>query len=358
MVNGKQIPARTINFSTEISSIRNISVKMPIGFALAIQAKLHARLIENKPFTISYPSDEAEAPDPMQVVLISKTISANKPATETTFEGIQDRTPAPANMQVDEGAVEKFEDGITVNLDIQFKVPGTQPFQLMPKWVKRTANRANCREQAEAYGGPDPRVASLKVSFAKINEFIKGKGGYAAYLASRIKTDPPIAEDQPQTMTRTMLLSLYGPMESELERFHATMARARNYGDSSVADALQEWRNSGAIAKQLQAFLLDAVAQAGRGKTTNNDGKGFKGGPSKGRGSGGPRHGPYGKRTKNPEPEPIWRAVSQTPSVTQSSSVGRESSTSSQFDWRPNFSSSSSSAKRTHETSSQSSLWQ
>ena len=56
MVNGKQIPARTINFSTEISSIRNISVKMPIGFALAIQAKLHARMIENKPFTISYPS--------------------------------------------------------------------------------------------------------------------------------------------------------------------------------------------------------------------------------------------------------------------------------------------------------------
>ncbi|CAE8650795.1 unnamed protein product, partial [Polarella glacialis] len=120
---------------------------MPIGFALAIQAKLHARMVDNKPFTISYPSDEAETPDPMQVVLISKTISANKPSTETTIEGMQDRNPAPVNMQVDEGAVEKFEDGITVNLDIQFKVPGTKPFQLMPKWVKRTANRANCREQ-------------------------------------------------------------------------------------------------------------------------------------------------------------------------------------------------------------------
>ena len=339
-------------------------MKMPIGFALAIQAKLHARVIENKPFTISYPSDEAEAPDPMQVVLISKTISANKPATEpvteTTFEGIQDRTPTSANMQVDEGAVEKFEDGITVNLDIQFKVPGTRPFEEMPRWKQHTANRANFREQAEAYGGPDPRVASLKVSFAKINDVLKGKGGYAAYLASRMHADPPTAEDQPQIKTITMLLSLYGPMKSELEWFHATMAKTRNQGDSAIADALHEWRNRGAIAKQLEPCLRDAVAQAGRGRTTNNDGKGYKGvkGSSKGRGTGGPRHGPYGKRIQNPEPEQSWRPVSQTPSVTQSSSAGRGSSTSSALDWRPNLSSSSSSAVRTQDTSSQSSVWQ
>ena len=274
------------------------------------------------------------------------------------MEGTQDGALEPTSMQVDEGALDKFEDGITVNLDVQFTVPGTKAFQSLPRWMAYTANRANCREQAEAYGMPDPQVATLKVSFAKIRGILTGKGGYVGYLASRMKDLPPRAEDHPQTKTQTMLLSLYGPMKSELEKIETTMARVRPHGDSPVADALQEWRNRGAIAKQLQGFLVEGVVQAGKGKATNTEGKGFKGGQSKGKGSGGTREGPYGKGPRSPEPELTQRPVSQTPSVAQTSSVGRESSASSHLEWHPTLSSSTSSAKRTHESSSPSSSWQ
>ena len=160
-----------------------------------------------------------------------------------------------------------------------------------------------------------------------------------------------------------MLLSRYGPMKSEIEKIEATMRRVRSHGDSSVADALQEWRNRGAIAKLLQGFLVEGVVQAGKGKATNTEGKGFKGGQSKGKGSGGTREGPYGKGPRSPEgmirePELPQRQVSQTPSVAQTSSVGRESSASSHLEWHPTLSSSTSSARRTHESSSPASSWQ
>ncbi len=178
-----------------------------------------------------------------------------------------------------------------------------------------------------------------------------------------MKAIPPRAEDNPQTKTQTMLLSLYGPMKSEIERFEATMRRVRSQGDSPVADALQEWRNRGAIAKLLQGVLVEGVRLAGKGKATNTGGKSFKGGQSSGKGSGWTREGPYGKGPRSPkgrtcEAELPQRQVSQTASVAQTSSVGRESSASSNLAWHPTLSSSTSSARRTHESSSPVSNWQ
>ena len=105
-------------------------MKMPIGFALAIQAKMHARAVEKSPFPISYPCWDEETNDPMQVTQISKIAANTKPPTEATMDGTQDGALAPTSMQVDEGALDKFEDGITILLDLKFTIPGTKAFQL------------------------------------------------------------------------------------------------------------------------------------------------------------------------------------------------------------------------------------
>ena len=172
---------------------------------------------------------------------------------------------------------------------------------------------------------------------------------------------PPPSEDDSQT--KRMLLSLYGPMQREIERFEATMKNVRSQGDSPVADTLQDWRNRGAIAKLLQGVLVEGVRLAGKGKATNAVGKSSKGGQSSGKGFGWPREGPYGKgprsaKGKTCEAEVPQRQVSQTASVAQTSSVGRESSSSSNLGWHPTLSSSTSSARRTHESSSPVRNWQ
>ena len=68
---GKPLPKRTVDFAAEASHIRNISVKMPLGFALTIQAKMHARAVENSPFSISYECTEENPHDPMMVTKIT-----------------------------------------------------------------------------------------------------------------------------------------------------------------------------------------------------------------------------------------------------------------------------------------------
>ena len=180
---------------------------------------------------------------------------------------------------------------------------------------------------------------------------------------------PPPFEDDSQA--KRMLLSLYGPMQKEIDLFVATMKKVSPQGESHVAGALQEWRSRGAIAKLLQGFLLEGVRLAGKGKATNAGGKSSKGGhaSSKGfvepRGGGGKRErdagggkGPRSTKGKIIETEVPQRQVSQTPSVAQTSSVGRESSSSSNLGWHPTLSSATSSARRTHESSSPVRNWQ
>ena len=132
MVEGKQVPSRTVDFSTEASFIRNISVKMPLGFALSIQAKMHALAMENSPFYISYQCLDEEPHDPMKVTQISKIGASAKPPTAATRDGTQEGPLAATSMQVDEGAQDKFEDGITIVLDLNFTVPGTKTFSVSP----------------------------------------------------------------------------------------------------------------------------------------------------------------------------------------------------------------------------------
>jgi hypothetical protein len=370
MVEGKQLPSRTVDFSTEASFIRNSSVKMPLGFALSIQAKMHARAVENSPFYISYQCLDEEPHDPMKVTQISKIGANTKPPTEATMDGTEEGALAPTSMQVDEGALDKFEDGITILLDLKFTIPGTKSFQSLPKWKAFTANRANGREQAEAYSMPDPYFSNCKISFAKIRgPALTGKGGYVGYLVHRMSALPPPFIDDPQT--KRMLLSMYGPMQKEIDLFVTTMKKASPQGEHDLAEALHEWRGMGAIAKLLQGCLEEGLRRAGKGKVTHTGGKSTKGGPASGKGfgdfrkGGGKREresgggkGPRSIKGKITAPAVTQRQVSQTSSVEQTSSVGRDSSSSSNLRWHPTLSSSTSSARRTHESSSPVRNWQ
>jgi hypothetical protein len=282
---GKPLPKRTVDFATEASHIRNISVKMPLGFALTIQAKMHALAVENSPFFISYQCMEEDPHDPMLATQIIKIGANAKTPTTAAMDVTQEGLQTATDMQVDEGAQDKFADGITVSLDLKFIVPGTKPFLSLPKWMASTANRANGREQAEAYSMPDPEISAAKISFAKTKgPTLTGKGGYVGYLVQRMSFPPAQFKNDPET--KRMLLSMYGPMQTDIEYFLTTMKKVSPHGEHEMADALNEWRGNGAIAKQLQGCLEEGVRRAGKGKVTHTGGKSTKGGPASGKGFG------------------------------------------------------------------------
>jgi hypothetical protein len=92
-----------------------------------------------------------------------------------------------------------------------------------------------------------------------------------------------------------MLLSMYGPMQKEIDHFVTTMRTASPQGEHDLAEALNEWRGKGAIAKLLQGCLEEGVRRAGKGKVIHTGGKSAKGGPASGKGFGEVREG-GGKR--------------------------------------------------------------
>ena len=160
-------------------------------------------------------------------------------------------------------------------------------------------------------------------------------------------------------------------MQKEIALFVATMKKVSPQGENHLAGALHEWGGMGAIAKLLQGCLEEGVRRAGKGKVTHTGGKSTKGGHASGKGFaearevGGKREreagggkGPRSIKGKITETAVPQRQVSQTPSVEQTSSVGRESSSSSNLRWHPTLSSSTSSARRTHESSSPVRNWQ
>ena len=161
------------------------------------------------------------------------------------------------------------------------------------------------------------------------------------------------------------------PCKKRSPFFVATMKKVSPQGENHLAGALREWRGMGAIAKLLQGCLEEGLRRAGKGKVTHTGGKSTKGGHASGKGFaearevGGKREreagggkGPRSIKGKITETAVPQRQVSQTPSVDQTSSVGRESSSSSNLRWHPTLSSSTSSARRTHESSSPVRNWQ
>ena len=176
----------------------------------------------------------------------------------------------------------------------------------------------------------------------------------------------PPAHFQDDPDTQRMLLSMYGPIQTDIEYFLTAMKKVTPHGEHEMADALNEWRGNGAIAKQLQGCLEEGVRRAGKGKVTHTGGKSTKGGPATGkgpdlkreRGDSGGGKGPRSIKGKITTPAPAQRPISQSSSLEQTSSVGRGSSSSSNLRWHPTFSSSTSSARRTHESTSPGRGWQ
>ena len=176
----------------------------------------------------------------------------------------------------------------------------------------------------------------------------------------------PPAQFQDDPDTQRMLLSLYGPMQCDIESFITTMNKVTPDGEHEMAEALVEWRSKGAIAKQLQGCLEEGERRAGKGKVTRTGGKITKGGQASGKGLGDLKRereslggkGPRSIKGKITAPTPTPRPVSQSPSLGQASSFGQGSSSSSNLQWQPTFSSSTSSARRTQESTSPGRGWQ
>ena len=167
---------------------------------------------------------------------------------------------------------------------------------------------------------PEPVISTLKISWAKINgPTLTGNGSYVGYLVQRMGCTPVQFEDDPPT--EQMLLSMYGPMQADIDAFLTAMNKPHPAFVYELSEALEEWRNNGAIAKHLHEVVAEVKRRAGKGKA-------------------------------------IPRPVSRSSSYGQASSYGRGSSSSSNFQWRPTISSSTSSARHTQESTSPRREWQ
>ena len=155
-------------------------------------------------------------------------------------------------------------------------------------------------------------------------------------------------------------------MQADINAFLTAMNKPQPAFDYELSEALEEWRNNGAIAKNLHEVVAEVKRRAGKGKVTQPGGKGTKGGHARGKGFGEFKRGlkPQGGkglrsiRGKITTPAPTPRPVSRSSSYGQASSYGRGSSSSGNFQWQPTISSSTSSARRAQESTSPGRGWQ
>ena len=158
-----------------------------------------------------------------------------------------------------------------------------------------------------------------------------------------------------------MVLSMYGPMQAEIEAFDLIMGKTLPVFDYDLSRCLAEWRRNGALAGTLTAVVLDARRRTNKGRVFQSPTKGAKGAPLPGKGEGElkrqrDRDQQTGKGNRSIKgkmaPPPLPESL-----PSRASSQGASSS-SGNFNWRPTLSSTSSSTRNTQDSSSPSRQWQ
>ncbi|CAE8705239.1 unnamed protein product [Polarella glacialis] len=201
----------------------------------------------------------------------------------------------PEDMQVDEGGpinrpragedVESYASGISLRMTLEFALPGTRRFRDLPDWVRHINNSALGIGQTEAYCLPHPTEFFIKINLARIEgRFGDVKGCHLRYLFQRMKS-PPIELEKTNAL-RNMVLSMYGPMQAEIEAFDLIMGKTFPVFDYDLSRCLAEWRRNGALAGTLTAVVLDARRRTNMGRVFQHPTKGGKGAPLPGKGEG------------------------------------------------------------------------
>jgi hypothetical protein len=265
----------------EVVYIRNLSIKIPHGFAYAIQAKLRSLYREvNSEHILHTGKDQ-----PWKILEMSRT-DANAPE-----EGTRDNNPGgPTSSESPGGSAEEvalanqaapepthaeadsFSAATTITTKVNHVMPGTLPLEALPRRRRQLQDTRLRIIHAQAIGLPNPMDSSFKISFAKFKEKgMYGNGNHVQYLFQQIRSlQVPLEQSQG---LKDIALYLFGPTPKEIEDFKGLINQLRHPTDKTIVGILRQWTSRGALSDELPACNAAYTASTSKGRAAEDQGK-------------------------------------------------------------------------------------